>query len=846
MTQINKTIVLAIVLAFLACFTAAAARRVVVLGETVPSDAAFSTAIAAAAGEEIEFSSIAIDRIISQFTDADILAIQSLSPEILVWMHGASDVAAGTDSDTYQAALARVIPRCGAAATVLVQPAGAGRAFASRALEHEYDAPSHAVEQAIFRYSIESAMPVMPSYILDYAADGRTLRPDAVVRLGTAVGAVIAAPEQARWSASVSADGPFSVTVTVANRAGVRPDAVDDLVAPAPWLGFEVWRTLGGQARRLNITSVTPVTGGYTIATNERLVAGDKVVYGCTDTGIGRFDGCRGNIAAGSAYLPVMEMDIAAVAEPEANITGTVTCDGAGVPGVTVSDGYTFATTDASGHYALTSAKRLGYVFYILPSGYEPVADGSKWKMRLHSLLTSEDAAVAEVHDFELQRADNTRHTMIVGADAHIAARNKDKSQFKSGFVASVKAFAKDATDRPVYSTILGDMSWDQYWYANNYALPDFAATLTDYGYPVKLFPVTGNHDNDGATPAGADCDFKAAIPFRRTMAPSYYSYNLGKIHYVVLDDIVYKNTYTAGKSYSTGIVGDRDYGRYFTSEQLEWLRHDLSLIADKSTPVVICFHIQNWALSTDGRFTVKANMDSGAAERLAEVVADFPTVHLLSGHTHYNFHAHPEQYPNIHENNVAGICATWWWTGKLTGRHICKDGSPGGYAVYEADGKNLTWSYRSVDEGDTPDTQCRIYDMNAVRAAYKSDPAILKWLAYDKTQTDYGTMADNMVYVNVFNYDIDWKVEVFEGDTPLEVTRITAQDPLHVITYDVPRYNDANTVTADFVTNRTNHMFRARAAAADTPVTVRLTDSFGRVYTRTIQRPAPFDLTLH
>ncbi len=785
------------------------------------------------------------DKPLSEWTADDVAAINALAPDVVVWMHGATDAAKGTDAESYYAALKAWMANFDGKTVVMVQPAMSGRLFAARPLEAEYTMPDHAVESAQMRYCSEAGVPLLPQYVLDLCVDGARMRASSADLLDTMIEAALADPAAATWTASVVKSEPFAVTVDIKDGNGLGAGVSTDRVPTVEGFGFEVWRTLGGTHRQLNVTSVAREGTAYTITTNERMVPGDVVVYGCTATGAGRYDGCRGNLA-GSFAVPVFTLTVSDITSADDNLSGSITCDGVGVPGVTVSDGYAFATTDANGRYSMASNKKLGYVFYILPSGYEPEVADNGWQVKIHSLLTSTDVKVAETHDFRLKKVDNTRHVMIVGADAHLAARNQDKSQFKKGFVKSVKDFAAANPDTRIYSTILGDMSWDQYWYANSYGLPEFVETMTTQGYPVMLFPVTGNHDNDGATPAGADCDFKAAIPFRQVMAPSFYSYNLGGVHYVVLDDIVYKNTFTAGKSYSTGIVGDRDYGRYYTDEQLEWLRHDLSLVADKSTPVVVCFHIQNWALSTNGTFTVSANLENGASERLAEALADFSTVHMLSGHTHYNFHAHPPKYPNIHENNVAGICATWWWTGKLVDRHICKDGSPGGYAIYDADGKDLSWRYRSVDAGDTDDTQFRVYDMNAVKAAYANDPDIKAWLAYDKTQTNYATIEDNMVYVNVFNYDTDWTVEVLEDGTPLQVKRITAQDPLHVICYEVPRYKAANTVTADFVTNRTNHLFSAKATTADKPLTVRVTDTFGRTYARTIPRPATFDTNLH
>lgn len=794
--------------------------------------------------EDIVYVIVAQDKGMDEWV-SDAAFLKSLSPDYIVWMHGSKDIENNIDAETYRTGLSRFLDNFKDTKTVLVQPANSGRVYASRPLESEYTMPQHGIESVICKTGSERGIPVIPAYACDICQDGRTPRATSMVRLGEMVAKSFQNPAAATYAVTLKETTPFSITLTVKAEDGSVPGITSTFALPAPDAGFEVWRTAGGTARRLNITSVEQRGVDFIISTNERLAGGDQVVYGCSSTGSGRYDGCRGNLA-NMVPVPVFALMLNRVTSPDDNVTGTITCNGTGVAGVTVSDGYAFGVTDAEGKYSLSSQKRLGYVFYILPSGYEPETEDNGWQVKIHSQFASSDPSVAEVHDFRLKKADNDRHILLVGADSHLAARNQDKSQFKSGFMKSVKDFVKANPNVKIYSTILGDMSWDQYWYANDYALPDFVETMTTQGFPVSLFPVMGNHDNDGATPAGADCDFNAAKPFRKYMAPTYYSYNLGKVHYVVLDDIVYKNTYTAGKSYSEGIVGDRDYGKYYTDEQMEWLRHDLELIQDKSTPVVVCFHIQNWALSTNGAFTVNANLDSGASEKLAEILSDFSEVHLLSGHTHYNFHAHPPKYPNIHENNVAGICATWWWTGKLVDRHICKDGSPGGYAVYTVDGKNISWKYRSVDTGDDEDTQFRVYDMNAVKKAYANDADIKNWLKYDSSQTNYATIADNTIYVNVFNYDTDWTVEILEGDKPLSVKRITAQDPLHVICYEVPRYKAASTVTADFVTNRTNHMFSATATTANLPVTVRVTDTFGRTYTKTVNRPGTFDTSLH
>ena len=59
------------------------------------------------------------------------------------------------------------------------------------------------------------------------------------------------------------------------------------------------------------------------------------------------------------------------------SVKGTVSCDGAPVPGVVVSDGLHFATTDFDGRYWLKSTAAEDIVWVSIPSGYEvPVEKG--------------------------------------------------------------------------------------------------------------------------------------------------------------------------------------------------------------------------------------------------------------------------------------------------------------------------------------------------------------------------------------------------------------------------------------------------------------------------------------
>lgn len=518
------------------------------------------------------------------------------------------------------------------------------------------------------------------------------------------------------------------------------------------------------------------------------------------------------------------------------NLTGRIT-DTAGKPmvGVPVSDGITITQTNENGEYAFQSDKKYGYVFYTLPSGYEPEAMSNGWQPKIYSLLNSRNPLYKEKHDFVVKPVKNDSFLYVVGADAHLTNEHNDLAQFKRDYLPRLRKLIADNPGTPVYSTILGDMSWDEFWIkpdSTTFNIADFSDFITQEKYPMLMFPVTGNHDND-AYAKGEDMDMAASEAYRRFMSPSYYSYNLGGVHFVVLDDIVYIND-----------EWKRNYQNYYTDDELAWLEKDLALVKDKNTPIVIQAHACNFRPTFEKEPVVQDKLVNGSCDRLGALVKDFPTVHILTGHTHLNFHAYPPRFPNIHENNVSAVGATWWRSGYYTDRNIAVDGSPSGFALYEFTPDSIRWSFLSTDFGHaTDDNQFRLYDMNSVKKEYKSNKLIRNLLKDRPTRVDYADIENNLVYLNVYNHDRDWKIEVWEGDKPLAVEQVFDEDPLHTITYDIHRFAAGEYLSTNSSTRpQCTHLFKAKTKSAKSPVRVKVTDSFGRVYEKTYNRPYPFN----
>ena len=96
----------------------------------------------------------------------------------------------------------------------------------------------------------------------------------------------------------------------------------------------------------------------------------------------------------------------------------------------------------------------------------------------------------------------------------------------------------------------MGDMTWELYWVSNKYAFDEYKRDINKIK-GIQVFNTIGNHDHEMAK--GVVGDFDTVIKYKKTIAPTYYSFNIGKVHYIVLDDINCKNTGRAGSGPDAG-----------------------------------------------------------------------------------------------------------------------------------------------------------------------------------------------------------------------------------------------------------------------------------------------------
>ena len=517
--------------------------------------------------------------------------------------------------------------------------------------------------------------------------------------------------------------------------------------------------------------------------------------------------------------------------EPSAGTTvfGLVSSEEGPVANVVVSDGTEVTVTDDKGIYELKSAKKWGYVFISVPSGYEVAAEGV-FPQFYQTLKGAAD--VVEQKDFKLTKVDGQdRYKLFLLGDMHLANRTNDAAQFTQ-FTTDLNAYMAQHSGQKMYALTLGDMTWDLYWYKNNYALPQYRETINRQVKNLQIYHTMGNHDNDFMTTS----DYDAAVKYVDCIGPTFYSFNIGQVHYVVMDNIdcsAYDGT------------DSRNYVKKLSNEQLKWLAKDLAYV-DKSTPLIVAMHAQIYKPTSTG---FAFDHDSANTEALLAALDGYE-VHFVTGHTHKVYNITPDddvvKGRDIHEHNSGAICASWWWSGNLTpGVHVSIDGAPGGYAIWHIAGTDFAWLYKST--GWPEEYQFRSYDLNNVSFSMDDVPNIpsnvLIQLAYKKYVNAYPENSDNEVLIKIWNWNSNWELSVVdERGKTLEYTPVWAYDPLHIAALSVPRFNNSGiTSTPSFVTESATNFFKVKADDADVDLTITVKDEFGHTWTEEMQRPKAF-----
>ncbi|MBF2760186.1 MAG: calcineurin-like phosphoesterase C-terminal domain-containing protein [Ectothiorhodospiraceae bacterium AqS1] len=414
-------------------------------------------------------------------------------------------------------------------------------------------------------------------------------------------------------------------------------------------------------------------------------------------------------LAKDTSYIGAVEV-ISGDAAPSL-ATGTVFLDAnrnseldageAGIEGVSVSNGREVTLTDAEGVYRLPIYDDMN-LFITKPAGYAVPVDETMVPQfnYIHKIQGSPDLRFAGIEptgpmpaavNFPLieDNSDRDEFECLVFGDAQ-PYFNMQISYVRE--TAGKMLAARDNADTECL-LFAGDIMGDDLS-----LYPRFKKIIALGDTPQ--YYVGGNHDLD----LDAADDAHSFDTFRREWGPEYYSFDIGNVHFVTLDNVRYPCNgiddhpfcdLSAKPTYN-GVIHDR---------QLRWLENDLFHVP-KHKLIVISVHIPFQSF-TDNT-TAKHQTDNLAA--LVEILGDRPTLGL-SGHTHTTENILTGEYYEGWEENtgigpapfhqiVTGSLSGSWWSGSLNDDGVPgapqRLGSPRGFYSLRFAGSDYVDSYKS------------------------------------------------------------------------------------------------------------------------------------------------------
>ncbi|MCI1647688.1 MAG: calcineurin-like phosphoesterase family protein [Bacteroides sp.] len=454
------------------------------------------------------------------------------------------------------------------------------------------------------------------------------------------------------------------------------------------------------------------------------------------------------------------------------NLVGKVLDGTTPLLGVVVSDGYTTTVTDNNGLYQLKANCKAEFVFISVPADCEiPVEDGFP---KFYQPISVYENEIIE-KNFYLKRGAIKEHFCLFAmADVQIGDK-MDAAYLSYVDIPEMKKFIRaDLSTIPLYGISLGDLVWDDLSYYSIYK-----AQIKRLSIP--FFSVVGNHDHNKHI---INNDGKSVSEFKREFGPTYYSYNIGQCHFVVLDDIIFMG---GNQRQNKGYRGE------ITENQLKWLKSDLKYIS-KDKLIIVCLHIPT--TQRDHQLEVVNK------ERLYHLLQGYQ-VQILSGHTHNNYTSIISG--RIQENTI-GAVQGGLWSGDL-----CNDGSPRGFAIYEFEGNQIKNCYYKGT----------LHSKDYQMFLYKPGRAVSKRYR-------------DGILINIFAWNPNWCVKAYENGTYVDdLKNIREIDPR---AYEAIYGMDKPACRQIQKPDRMNeHCFYYKPSSNWSTVTIEAIDPYGNIYRQSI-----------
>lgn len=516
--------------------------------------------------------------------------------------------------------------------------------------------------------------------------------------------------------------------------------------------------------------------------------------------------------------------------------------------GVVISDGIQCVKSNAEGYFEMNSdLSKTKFIMASIPSGYAAPVDDNGLPIFYHRVTDEERKANMCTHTFDFHPITNNpdRYTLIIGADPQPRASTAGWDQIAyhsldicNDFYLDMKETAAEITDRNVYGMMLGDLVHENMSLYDNYIVG-----LKSLGFP--MFNILGNHDNDPAV--GMD-DVTGRHTFEEKLGPTYYSFNIGKQHYVVLDNLIMKQRENNG--------GLRDYNQGLTDEIWQWLQNDLAMV-DRSTTIMVAAHSPMFKLSGGSDRSQSSSTKHGT--NYAELLSKYAKVHAWAGHNHTSFnYVYPASSPmcNIEAHTVARSTGDLW-----TNEYLAYN-TPRGYTVVEVDGDDISWYFKPTKyqkaayTGKTspkPSYTQRDWTYNDGGVAKMTSTGetldesyqmkVYKPGEYNNSYSEYidGKAGNKYVYVDVFLWDEKWETPKYNGQTMTRVTKADAYSLSHdEIRNHYYLYGYKLKGNEDYAFVKSNAgdlhtLFRAYESKSSGSGTVTVTDRFGNKYSSSV-----------
>ena len=402
-------------------------------------------------------------------------------------------------------------------------------------------------------------------------------------------------------------------------------------------------------------------------------------------------------------FVAVLFVGLLPASAARKSVVGKVLCDGKGVAGVVVTDGVNMTKTNAKGVYALpTDVKHphCQFVYISIPSGYEVERIGNA--PQFYKRVDPE--AKKQTFDFNLKKVDQRHYKVFAIADTHVTGgqfkynHKNDVERYRSTLaVAMNESVAK--SDVPVYIVNLGDMGHPPTrpgykGRKDGYSLKNF---MDDTPVDAPIFNCIGNHDHNRPAVKGTyfteETVYQSRADFNRDLGPEFYSFTIGRDHYVVVDNLF---ILTSDSRSTRDLKATTGCWYRLCERQHHWLEQDIAALdKTKIDRIVYVAHA--------GLFNYAGKPQQLDYDRVLNYFKGYEVVALI-GHHHAD-HSQKKSWndmPLYQFMHPSGAGTAWF----------CYDnceGTPSAIACYEVKNGDIKRTY--IPYGDSSVGDYRIYD---------------------------------------------------------------------------------------------------------------------------------------